>query len=105
MDDEELAKLMREIDQFDASSGGGGVQPQAAGAPSGGAEPSKEVATQSGSKSKWVGIAAVGSGAGGLLVGSFAWFIPGVSPLSTAIGAALGGAITALVGQPPRWLR
>ena len=90
MDDEELAKLMREIDQF----GGGGNAP----VPSSTPDP---VAPAPG----WVAIAAATSGVGGFIVGSVLWFIPWVDPASTGLGAALGGAIAAVVGKPPRWLQ
>jgi hypothetical protein len=94
MDDEELAKLMREIDAMD------GKAPVPAGSQS-----SQEVATrESGGKGRWVVVAAVGGGVIGFVLGSVLWFIPGVSGISTGIGAALGGALVALFGRPPRWL-
>lgn len=101
MDDEELAKLMREIDQF----GGGSPSPTPASEAQAPADTGKEVATTGGGKGRWVGIAAVTSGVGGFLVGSVLWFIPWVDPASTGLGAALGGAIAALVGKPPKWLQ
>jgi hypothetical protein len=102
MDDEELAKLMREIDQF----GGGSPASTPASEVQAPADTGKEVATTGGGgKGRWVGIAAVTSGVGGFLVGSVLWFIPWVDPASTGLGAALGGAIAALVGKPPKWLQ
>ena len=98
MDDDELAKLMREIDQFDNP----GTAATPAPAP---VERSKEVATTgSAAKGKWGAVAAVGGGIVGAVVGGFLWFLPGVDSVSTGLGAALGGAIVALVGKPPKWL-
>lgn len=106
MDDEELAKLMREIDQFDSGASPGPSTPAAPSAtPSAGSGSGKEIAETGGGKGRWVGIAAVTSGVGGFLVGSVLWFVPWVDPASTGLGAALGGAIAALVGKPPRWLQ
>lgn len=103
MEDDELAKLMREIEQFD-SAGAGPPAQQGASTPQ--SKPSQEVAIRDGSgKGKWVAVAAATSGVGGLIVGSVLWFIPFVNGPSTALGAALGGAIAALVGQPPKWLK
>ncbi len=103
MDDDELAKLMREIEQFDSAPASPPAN-QSASHPQ--AETSQEVATRDGSgKGKWVAVAAATSGVGGLVVGSVLWFIPFVNGPSTALGAALGGAIAALVGQPPKWLK
>ncbi len=96
MDDEELAKLLREIDQMDGKSP----------APAPAAQPSREVApAQESGKGKWVAVAAVSGGVAGFLVGSVLWFVPYVNGPSTALGAALGGAVAALLGKPPRWLR
>lgn len=102
MDDDELAKLMREIEQFD--NPGTPTQPSTP-APT---QPSSEVARTdspgAGGKGKWVAISAVGGGITGAVIGGFLWFLPGVDALSTGLGAALGGAIVALVGKPPKWL-
>lgn len=97
MDDEELAKLLREIDQM---GGATGAQPPAT------TPPSSEVApVEAGSgKGRWVAVATVASGVGGFVVGSVLWFVPWVDPASTGLGAALGGAIASLIGRPPRWL-
>lgn len=99
MDDEELAKLMREIDQMGGSSG---AQPPAAAAPS--SEVEKTGTESSGGKGRWVAVATVASGVGGFVVGSVLWFVPWVDPASTGLGAALGGAIASAIGRPPRWL-
>ncbi len=101
MDDEELAKLMREIDAMDGKAPA--PAPSAASVPA--VTGSSEVARQeSGGKGRWVVVAAVGGGVIGFVLGSVLWFVPGVSGISTGIGAALGGALVALFGRPPRWL-
>ncbi len=99
MDDEELAKLMREIDQMGAPSTG--AQP-----PAPAAAPSEVVPAEEGpsGRGRWVAVATVASGVGGFVVGAVLGFVPWVDPLSTGLGAALGGAIASAIGRPPRWL-
>ena len=100
-DDEELAKLMREIDAMNQS---GPAQPPA---PVPAAAPSAEVARTDEGRSpraKWAGIAAIGGGVGGFLVGSVLWFLPYMSGPSTALGAALGAGAAAYLGGPPKWM-
>lgn len=102
MDDDELAKLMREIDQFDATQPGSAsaasAQPPAV------PERSREVATTGAAgKGKWIVLAAVLGGVLGFVVGSVVPFFLG--GFQTGVGAAIGGALAALVGQPPRWLK
>lgn len=102
MDDEELAKLLREIDQMGKPGAAGASQP----APSAPATSGEVVPSDAGSgKGRWVAVATVASGVGGFVVGSVLWFVPWVDPASTGLGAALGGAIASLIGSPPRWLR
>ncbi|MFN8126846.1 MAG: hypothetical protein U0R64_10120 [Candidatus Nanopelagicales bacterium] len=102
MDEDELAKLMREIDAMDGKSPAP-ASPAPTPVP---ATPGNEVATQpaGGRKGRWVAMAAIGGGIGGFVVGSVLWFVPYVNGVSTGLGAALGGALVALVGRPPRRL-
>lgn len=108
-DDDDLARLMKEIEDFDRASGHAPAgQPAAAqSAPSGEvAKRSDQVAERgSGSRGKWAAIAAVGAGVAGFLVGSVLWFLPYVNGPSMALGSALGAAIVAFLSGPPRWLR
>lgn len=102
-DDDEIARLLREVD---AVTGTGAAQP----APARRDQPGKEVATTDagagmGARTKWVAIAAAGSGLLGFVGGTVLAFLPFVDGFSTAIGAAAGAALTAAVGGPPRWLR
>lgn len=103
-DDEELAKLMREIDAVTGPSPSAGAAPAQPPVPA----TSKEVAKSddgSGSRGKWALIAAAGGGVVGFIVGSILWFLPGFSGVPTALGAALGAAIIALISGPPNWMK
>lgn len=102
-DEDDIARLLREVD---AVTGTGAAQP----APNRKEQPGKEVATTAesagmGARTKWVAIAAAGSGIVGFVGGTVLAFMPFVDGFSTAIGAAAGAALTAAVGGPPRWLR
>ena len=105
-DDDDIEALLREIDQMNAAEKAGGEQ---AVVPS---KKGKEVASdddgEDGGRSPrftWALIAAAGAGGVGFLAGLFLAFLPLVSPLDTAVGAALGGFIVALLSGPPKWLR
>jgi hypothetical protein len=108
-EDDEIARLLREVDAVTGST-----QP-AAPQPSEGKSVAKEQAGKdverseespgAGARSRWVVIAAAGTGAAGFLAGTMLAFLPFVDGFSTAIGAAAGAALTAAVGGPPRWLR
>lgn len=56
-----------------------------------------------GARVAWTGAGAVGGFVTGGVVGTVLTFLPWVSTVSTAVGAALGGAVVALVSGPPRW--
>jgi hypothetical protein len=56
-----------------------------------------------GARLAWTGAGAVGGLATGGVVGTVLAFLPWVSTMSTAVGAAVGGAVLALVSGPPRW--
>jgi hypothetical protein len=56
-----------------------------------------------GGRIAWTGASAVGGLATGGVVGTVLMFLPFVSTASTAIGAALGGAVIGLVSGPPAW--
>lgn len=77
MTDDDMERLLREIDQ----------QPRRRG------------------RFGFAALAALGSGLAGGLVGLVLWVIPFIGPVSTALGAAVGGFVTALVTGPPRWFR
>lgn len=106
MDDDELAKLMREIDQFDSPGPAPATPPAAASLPQGPSSPSQEVATAdagAGAKTKWIVVSAAIGGGAGLVVGALVPFFLG--SFQTGVGAALGGALAALIGRPPQWLK
>jgi hypothetical protein len=56
-----------------------------------------------GGRIAWTGASAVGGLATGGVVGTILAFLPFVSTASTAIGAALGGAVIGMVSGPPGW--
>lgn len=51
----------------------------------------------------WGALAAGGGAAAGFLIGTILGFLPWVSSMSTAVGAALGAFLVALISGPPRW--
>lgn len=85
MADDDIERLLREIQQ----ASGGAV------------EPVQE--STKGSRLGFAALAAIGSGVAGAAGGLLLWFLPFVGPVTTSIGAALGGFITALIAGPPRW--
>ena len=103
-DDDDIEALLREIDAMNSGS------TASAGKEAVPAKKRKEAA-ESPDESKrsarvtWMLISAAGSGVIGAVLGTLLWLIPGVSPLATGLGAALGGALTALIGGAPKWLR
>ena len=101
---DDLDKLLREIDAMNA--GKGQVAPRAGSAPTarprGEAAPAPPKGTRGG-RVAWTGVSAVGAGAAGGVLGTVLAFLPAVSTLSTAVGAAVGGALVAFVSGPPRW--
>jgi hypothetical protein len=103
-DDDEIARLLREVDAVAGASSAPvpaaqpatGKQVQAADRDEGGGM---------GARARWALIAGAGGGAVGLVAGTMLAFLPFVDGLSTAVGAAAGAMLTGLVGGPPRWLR
>ncbi|MCB0918643.1 MAG: hypothetical protein KDC39_08750 [Actinobacteria bacterium] len=97
-DEDEIEKLLAEVNQMNQA---GSAKPPA--------KKKGEVAGKgddddSGvSRIGWMLIAGVGSGIIGFLIGWLVFFIP-MTAWSGAIGAAIGGAITALISGPPKWL-
>lgn len=84
MADDDIERLLREIQQ----SSGGAVEP---------------AAEQSSGRVGFALLAAAGSGAVGAVGGFVLWFVPFIGPVTTGIGAAIGGLLTALIAGPPRW--
>ena len=99
---DDIDKLLREIDAMNQRSGAG----QTPAVPA--AQPAKLPAAQEtdasgGSQAAWTGVGAIGGLVAGGFVGSVLAFLPLLSPGSTAVGAAIGGALAAFVSRPPRW--
>lgn len=106
MDDDELAKLMREIDQFDSKGATPATPAAASPLPEAASSSSREVAAAdagAGAKTKWIVVSAAIGGGAGLVVGAVVPFFLG--SFQTGVGAALGGALAALIGRPPTWLK
>jgi len=107
-DDEDLAKLMREIDAMNGSPAESAPAPPAPTAAVPATTGSNEVATTddaSSPRAKWTGMAAIGGGVSGFIAGTVLWFLPGVNSISTGIGAAFGAAVVAAISGPPKWLK
>jgi hypothetical protein len=56
-----------------------------------------------GGRIAWTGVSAVGGFLAGGLVGTVLAILPSIGTLSTAVGAALGGALVGFVSGPPGW--
>lgn len=111
---DDIDKLLKEIEAMnqgrsDASvavPGDSSVASPAGKEPAGKEKPGRRKGSarpSRGGRVAWTGASAVGGLVSGGVVGTVLTFLPSVSTLSTAIGAALGGAVIGLVSGPPRW--
>lgn len=99
---DDIDKLLREIEAMKQRSGD--TSQPALPAPSKATPPATRGGSgDGGSRAAWTGVGAVGGLIGGGFVGTVLAFLPAVSPMSTAVGAAIGGALVAFVSRPPRW--
>jgi hypothetical protein len=101
-DDDDIEALLREIDQMSSTDP---VADDQAVVPVSSKKEVEDSGKSGGNRLAWAGVAAVGSGAGGFLLGLLLWFLPWISPGATSVGAALGGAMVALVSGPPGWMK
>jgi hypothetical protein len=97
MADDEIERLLREVQ---ATTSGAGATPAQ--------RPAAEVAPVKdggGGRLAFAGIAAVTMGAVSFGVGAFLWLVPFVNPsaLDMGFGGAVAGFVTALIAGPPRW--
>lgn len=92
---DDIDKLLREIDAMN------GVQRRPGAAPP---TPASPPASGRG-RGAWSGACAVGGLLVGGAAGSVLWFLPYVSPGSTAVGAVIGAAAAGLLSGPPSWFR
>lgn len=95
--DDDIDRLLREVSALE--SGPAKALPPAEQEKT--VKPTKD-GTSSG-RLAWGGVAAVGGAAAGFLIGTLLGFLPWVSSMSTAVGAALGAFLVALISGPPRW--
>jgi len=95
-DEDEIDRLLREV----AAQDGGAPRAQQPGAE---IQPASERA-ESG-RLAWAAVAALGASAAGFVVGALLTFLPWISSMSTALGAAFGAFLVALVSGPPQWFR
>jgi hypothetical protein len=107
---EDIDKLLRELEAMNQGGTGspGDREVAVPSSPTTPAKPGKAGAgpaprASRGGRLAWTGASAVGGLATGGVVGTVLAFLPWVSTLSTAVGAALGGAVVGLVSGPPRW--
>lgn len=100
-EDDEIARLLREVDAMTGTAGGEAQKP-AEPTPSTEVEPVAEQGRSG--RGRWIPIATVAGGAAGAVVGGILWMLPFVDPVSTGIGAAGGAALAAAFGRPPKWL-
>jgi hypothetical protein len=105
---DDIDKLLREIEAMNQPQPAAGreVDVPAKGEVSAGGSSGAPVAKPDGGRGArlaWTGAGAVGGLVTGGVVGTVLTFLPWVSTMSTAVGAAVGGAVLALVSGPPRW--
>ena len=99
---DDIDKLLREIDAMNQRSAGG--TPPAVPGPAASPPVARDAGSGSGgSRAAWTGVGAVGGLVTGGFVGSVLAFLPLLSPGSTAVGAAIGGALVAFFSRPPGW--
>lgn len=91
--DDEIEKLLREISGQDSSQSAP-LQRKESGLPA------QRDETSSGGRFAYATIGGAVMGAGGALSGLL---FPGISMISTGIGAAVGAFVIGLVSGPPRW--
>jgi hypothetical protein len=91
--DDEIEKLLREISAQDSQQPAP-VQRKESGTPA------QRDESASGGRFAYAAIGAAVMGAGGAVAGLI---LPGISIISTGIGAAVGAFVIALVSGPPRW--
>jgi hypothetical protein len=98
MAEDEIERLLREVETTTAGSTGG----QPASRPT--AEVTPAVPT-GGGRFAFAAIAAVVMGAASFGVGAFLWLVPFVNPsaLDMGFGGEIAAFLTALVAGPPRW--
>lgn len=95
MADDDIEKLLREINATSAPSSGSSGQVTK---PSN--SPARQEKSGSGGRLAFAGISAVGLGVVGWFSGLL---LPFLGSGSMGVGAALGAGITALIAGPPRW--
>jgi hypothetical protein len=108
---DDIDKLLREIDAMNKRALGGPAPAQvpaerSAGDAARGRGSTVQGGTGEGSRGgriAWTGVSAVGGFLAGGLVGTVLAILPSVGTLSTAVGAALGGALVGFVSGPPGW--
>jgi len=100
MADDEIERLLREIDATNASA----AQP-----PAGDLEKKANTpATTDGStggRLAFAVVSGVGMGVVAFGAGAFLWFVPFINPsaLDMGFGGAIAGFLTGLIAGPPRW--
>jgi hypothetical protein len=108
---DDIDKLLREIDAMNKRAlGPSGAAPvpaeRSAGDVAGGRGSAVKGGAGGGTRGgriAWTGVSAVGGFLAGGVVGTVLAILPSVGTLSTAVGAALGGALVGFVSGPPGW--
>lgn len=106
--DDDIDKLLREVEAMTSGASGGPAKvpaERASAQPATGraALPAGRTGSSRGGRVAWTGVGAVGGLLSGGIVGTVLAFLPSVGTLSTAVGAAIGGAVVAFVSGPPGW--
>lgn len=91
--DDEIEKLLREISAQDSAQPAPLQRKESN-------SPAQRDESTSGGRFAYAAVGAAVMGAGGAVSGLL---LPGISMISTGIGAAVGAFVIALVSGPPRW--
>jgi hypothetical protein len=106
MADDEIERLLREIDATNSSAKpGGSVEKATGGAVAKNDNLPAKSGESGGGRLAFAVVAAVGAGVVTFGVGAFLWLVPFINPsaLDMGFGGAIAGFITALLAGPPRW--
>lgn len=96
---DDIDKLLREVDALMSRPVAGQPVPAAP------TPPPAQRGSGRGDVAAWAGANAVGGLVVGGVVGTILAWLPYVSTASTAVGAALGAAVSSVISGPPSWFR
>jgi dihydroxyacetone kinase len=100
MADDDIERLLREVNAMNAD---GSSTPERSSASKTPAKKDDSSGGGAGGRLAFAAGSGVVVGAVGAIVGQVLFILPAIGPITTGVGAAFGGFVTALVAGPPRW--